>query len=148
MTVYRHTARAIVLHNDNLLLIERWRDKLHYYSVPGGGIESNETPEQTAIRELAEETGCVIALDRKLYLLRLADGTEHHIFLGRYVSGEPSLPDDSPEALEQTEHNRFQPCWLPLTALEAAPFLVWQPIKKRLLYDLEHGFTSGVQELA
>ena len=28
-----------------------------FYSIPGGGIEDGETPEQTAIRELKEECG-------------------------------------------------------------------------------------------
>jgi 8-oxo-dGTP diphosphatase len=144
----RHTARCIVLHDDKLLLIERWRDGLHYYSVPGGGIEPGETPEQTVVRELAEETGCVVAVERKLYLLQLSDDTEHHIFLGRYISGEPGLPDDSPEALHQHENNRFEPCWLPVAELKDAPFLVWRPIKERLLRDLKNGFEPEVVTLA
>jgi 8-oxo-dGTP diphosphatase len=144
----RHTARCIVIHGDELLLMERWRDGLHYFSVPGGGIEEGETPEQTATRELAEETSCEIVIERSLYLLKTVDGSEHHIFLGRYLSGEPRLPGDSPEASEQHENNRFKPCWLPLAELANAPFLVWQPIKEQLLHDLEHGFTSTVLMLA
>jgi 8-oxo-dGTP diphosphatase len=144
---YRHTARAIVIHDNKLLLIERWRDGLHYFSVPGGGIEDDETPEQTATRELAEETGCVIKLERSLYLLKLADGTDHHIFLGRYVSGEPHLPETSPEALEQNENNRFKPCWVSLEELADVLFLVWRPIKEQLLHDLEHGFSNSIQTL-
>lgn len=145
---YRDTARALVIHGDKILLIERWRDGLHYFSVPGGGIEPDETPLQTVVRELAEETGCEIAVDRKLYVLTLGDGTKHHIFLGNYLSGEPHLPSDSPEAIHGNENNRFKPCWLPLAKLADAPFIVWQPIKERLLYDLEHGFTDNILELA
>jgi 8-oxo-dGTP diphosphatase len=145
---FRHTARCIVVHNDQLLLIERWRDGLHYFSVPGGGIEADETPEQTVVRELAEETGCEIAIERKVYMLKTADGSDHHIFLGRWLAGEPRLPDDSPEALHQHENNRFKPCWLPIASLAEAPFLVWQPIKVQLLHDLEHGFADHVLELA
>lgn len=143
----RHTARGIILHDGQLLLIERWRAGRHYFSVPGGGIEPGETPEQTVVRELAEETGCRIELGRQLYLLRLDDGTEHHIFQCDYLSGEPHLPADSPEAQVGDPDNRFQPGWLPIGDLATAPFLVWQPIKQRLLKDLQSGFADRVVTL-
>jgi 8-oxo-dGTP diphosphatase len=146
--VPRDTARGIIIHDNQLMLIERWRDGLHYFSVPGGGIEAGETPVQTVERELHEETGCVVQAEREIYLLRFADGTQHHIFLCTYMSGEPQLRDDAPEALHQHENNRFKPCWVPLAALPEAPFLVWQSIKDRLLVDLAQGsFPETVQEL-
>ncbi len=36
--------------------------KLHKWVQPGGHIESNETPEETAIREVYEETGLKVKL--------------------------------------------------------------------------------------
>lgn len=144
----RHTARAIIMHDNKLLLMERWRDGLHYFSIPGGGIEDGETPRQTVVRELREETGCEVEVGRELYLLKLANGTDHRIFLGKYITGEPHLPHDSPEALHQHDGDRFQPCWVPVADLAVTPFLVWQPIKERLLHDLEHGFAGAVQTLA
>jgi len=144
----RHTARAVVIQDGNMLLMERWRPGKHYFSVPGGGIEPGETPEQTVVRELAEETGCVVRPVRLLYTLRFEDGTEHSIFLCEHVSGEPHLPADSPEAIDQHEDNRFKPRWIPLTDLPETPFLVWEPIKQRLLHDLEHGFPETSQMLA
>lgn len=144
----RHTARGIILHGDRLLLIERWRPGKHYFSIPGGGIEPGEIPEQTVVREVLEETGCQVGIGRQLYLLRLPDGTEHHIFLCDYISGEPHLPADSPEALQRDPGNRFEPCWLPLMALADAPLLVWEPIKQRLLHDLADGFPPHVVRLA
>lgn len=148
MAALRHTARGIVIHQDRLLLMERWRPDKHYFSVPGGGIEPGETPEQTVVRELFEETGCEVAVDRQLYLLRLPDGTEHHIFHCDYISGEPHLPADSPEALLHDSDNRFRPGWLELSTLETAPFLVWEPIRRQLLHDLSHGFPPHVVRLA
>jgi 8-oxo-dGTP pyrophosphatase MutT (NUDIX family) len=127
--------------------MERWRGDLHYFSVPGGGIELGETPEQTVVRELAEETGCVVYPERELYLLTLADGSESHIFLCEYISGTPHLPADSPEAQEPPT-NRFLPRWMPLAQLADAPFLVWAPIKQQLLHDLQHGLPKTLQTLA
>jgi 8-oxo-dGTP pyrophosphatase MutT (NUDIX family) len=143
----RHTARALVIRGDNLLLMERWRDGLHYFSIPGGGIEPGETAEQTAVRELAEETGCVVRPARLLYILRLADQTEHSIFLADYVSGEPQLPADSPEALEGNSKNRFKPRWVPLDQLADKDFLVWAPVRDQLLHDLPYGLPETPREL-
>jgi 8-oxo-dGTP pyrophosphatase MutT (NUDIX family) len=137
-----------VLKDDKLLLMERWRPGMHYFSVPGGGIEPGETAEQTVVRELLEETGCQVAIDRLLYTLHFADGTEHSVFLCNYIAGEPHLPADSPEALETNSDNRFKPGWVPVADLPQTEFFVWQPIKVRLLHDLEHGFAPEPVTLA
>lgn len=45
--------------NDNFLMVKQWRHGAKKLSVefPGGVIDSGETPEEAAIRELQEETG-------------------------------------------------------------------------------------------
>jgi 8-oxo-dGTP diphosphatase len=144
----RNTARAIVLHDGNVMLIERWRPGKHYFSVPGGGIEAGETPEVTVIREVMEETGCEVTVQRLLYTLSIDGKDLHSIFLCEYVSGEPHLPADSPEAMRATEGNYFKPRWLPLSELATAEFTVWKPIADQLLKDLEAGFSETPRELA
>lgn len=94
----RHTGRGIVVHEGKVLLMQRWRAGMHYFSIPGGGIEAGETPEQTAVREIAEETTLVVTAGREVY--RMEDGPiNHHIFLCEYVNGQPHLPADAPEFL-------------------------------------------------
>jgi len=144
----RHTARGIVLHDGQLLLMERWRPGKHYFSIPGGGIEAGETPEETAVRELAEETGCVVQPEGLLYTLRLADNTEHHIFLCTYLSGEPHLPPDAPEALAHNPDNRFAPRWVALEELPTLSYLVWEPVMKRFIQDLQSGLPEQPVQLA
>ena len=144
----RHTARAIVMSEDRLLLMERWRPGKHYFSIPGGGIEADEAAEQTVVRELAEETGCQVRPDRLLYTLKLPDGTEHYIFLCTYLSGEPHLPADSPEARMHNPDNRFKPGWVGLADLESLDYMVWKPVMLRLQYDLVHGLPDTPQQLA
>jgi ADP-ribose pyrophosphatase len=43
--------------NDNMLLVQNNREIGFTYEIPGGIIESNESPIQTARREVLEETG-------------------------------------------------------------------------------------------
>jgi 8-oxo-dGTP diphosphatase len=142
----RHTARAIVIKDGNLLLMERWRPGRHYFSVPGGGIEAGETAEQAVVREILEETGCIVTIERQLYILTI-DSNDHYIYLCNFVSGDPHLPADSPEALLHDPDNRFEPCWLPLSELPHAPFLIWRPIQQQLLRDLRTGFAENIVEI-
>jgi 8-oxo-dGTP diphosphatase len=137
----RHTARAIVIHNDHILLMERWREGEHYFSIPGGGIENGETAEQTVLRELQEETSIIATVDRQVFELWLGEN-RNTIFLCTYVSGEPALPKDSEEAIRSHAGNSFLPRWVPLSEFKDLHFAVWQPLQAPIQAGIEHGFTT------
>jgi 8-oxo-dGTP pyrophosphatase MutT (NUDIX family) len=46
-----------------LLIHERIWDGSTHWVAPGGGVEAGETPQQAAVRELAEETGIVATVE-------------------------------------------------------------------------------------
>ena len=98
----RVVARAITFIDNNVLLIERYRKEmntmLHYYTIPGGGVEDNETFSEAAIRETKEETGCDISIIKDLIVEEYPGGVCHW-FYAKYLDGTPSLGG------EELEHN-------------------------------------------
>ena len=56
-------AGAIVVNNNQVLLVKRaYPPKVGWWCLPAGFMEWDEHPTQTAIRELAEETGLKVRL--------------------------------------------------------------------------------------
>ena len=53
----RSRAVCIVVREGKILMEKVFYFGRYFYTVPGGGIEAGETPEQAAIRELNEECG-------------------------------------------------------------------------------------------
>jgi len=81
---------------DEVLLIKR-RD-VPIWVLPGGGVESWETPEEAVLREVEEETGLQIKIKRLVALYspinRLACDTylfECHEVAGQLTAGEETL---------------------------------------------------------
>lgn len=140
----RTTGRGVVLKDDRILLIERWRDGQHYFSIPGGGQDPGETAEQTAIREIHEETTIKVEAERLLYEMHDRGGNRHFIYLCKYVSGEPHLPPESEEA-QAGPDNRFKPSWVAVEELSGLKFNYWRPIHKLLVDDLKNGFGKNVK---
>jgi ADP-ribose pyrophosphatase YjhB (NUDIX family) len=65
------------------------RSDFPVWEPQGGGIENNETPENTAIREAYEETGFRIKIVRKIaeYTNSNSNKITSYVFEGKYISG-------------------------------------------------------------
>lgn len=55
----RYGARGIVQRKDGMIAIFNKLNK-NEYKLPGGGIDIGESPEQAFLREVLEETGCIV----------------------------------------------------------------------------------------
>ncbi len=72
-------ATGILIEDDCILLVEQrvTASLKRVWSLPGGTVESGETLEACLIREMKEETGLDVAVDKLLYVCdRIMD--EHH----------------------------------------------------------------------
>ena len=57
-TKVREACRGIVIKNDKILLT--YEVNTDQWFIPGGGLEADESIKECCVRELAEETGCVV----------------------------------------------------------------------------------------
>lgn len=58
----RIAVRAIILHDDKLLLVNAWKGRTHLWCAPGGGAEVHASLPDNLIREVYEETGLSITV--------------------------------------------------------------------------------------
>jgi 8-oxo-dGTP diphosphatase len=99
---------AVVIKDNKVLLVRRGiPPSKNLWAIPGGHIELGETLQQTAEREILEETGVVIKAGEPIYAFDLIEQDDsgrirfHFIVVdvkGEYVSGEPCGSDDALEA--------------------------------------------------
>jgi 8-oxo-dGTP pyrophosphatase MutT (NUDIX family) len=96
-------ARVLLLDQHDRVLLMHARDPddpgHHWWELPGGGLDDGETPEQAAVREVAEETG--IQLDHlgpRVWIresrFRYRNRDHHridHVFLARHTAAATAV---------------------------------------------------------
>ena len=80
-TAYRESAKALLTAGERVLLVaERHSDGTPFWTLPGGGVEPEETPTEGLARELREELGCTVSVHSELPPLWYAHtGPEHTV---------------------------------------------------------------------
>lgn len=93
-------AQVVLLRGDEILLARHVRGDHEYWVLPGGAIETGETPEQAAVRETLEETGLQIRLERLLYVAQPGEGrgvpirSPRYTYLGTIIGGVLEFRED------------------------------------------------------
>lgn len=114
--------------NQLLMVREKTGKGASSWSVPTGGVETGETNEQCAIREMAEETGYAAEIRQKL---KVKKGTyeklgiiyEVHYFLMVIIGGQLQLQDPDQQVMEIAWKSLEELDALPLTYPEDRDFL-------------------------
>ncbi len=133
-------AVGIVIKDSQVLLMRRVNLGNEYYTFPGGGVEKDETIEETVIRELAEETTLKVKIERLLYVHEYSQSQQYY-YLCKYTSGVPQLADNSEEKAELMQDNLFEPMWIDIDQMTS---LLLYPLEIRdwLIEDFKLNFTN------
>jgi 8-oxo-dGTP pyrophosphatase MutT (NUDIX family) len=108
---------VVVIKDDKVLLMHRVKNGKAYYSFLGGRPESGETPEQTALRELKEETNLDGVLGKCLGTVSEKEiGSVGLYYLCTQFSGNPEL--GGPEKEVSCPENQFSLEWIALADLK------------------------------
>lgn len=95
MTKYfiRVGTRAVIFNKDNEILVEHClTPETDYYYLPGGGVWFREKLEDCLVREVKEETGLDVSVDRLLWVRDFLEHFPSHsieiFFLATIIGGE------------------------------------------------------------
>jgi 8-oxo-dGTP pyrophosphatase MutT (NUDIX family) len=138
----RVRAGVVLIEDDKVSLIERFRSGNHYYVFPGGGVDEGETPQEAAVREMEEETGLRVTVKQEVAEIHFDLSTQHY-FLAQRVSGEYGTgtgeeftdadPDDPMEGI-------YIPIWMPVEELSEHESIYPVDIKELVLKSVSAGW--------
>lgn len=100
MRIVLAAAAVVVREDGRLLLVRRGKEPQRgRWTVPGGSVEPGETVEQAAVREVLEETGARVRVERELGVVRVPGGGdvvyEVHDLAATHLGGTLRAGDDA-----------------------------------------------------
>lgn len=117
----RIRAAAIIIRDGKILLMHRIKRKREYFVIPGGGVETGETWEETLIREVKEETSMDVVDYKLLFMANAAPGRKKDPYFVCSVSGEAVLGGEEREF--NSVENFYELIWVPLSKLSSTNLL-------------------------
>lgn len=108
-TKTREASRGIVLEEGKILL--SYETKTDQWFLPGGGVEAGESAEVCCMREIAEETGCVVEPLRMF--LTINEYYEEWRYASRFFVCRPVGSTERSLTAREKEAG-LEPRWIPL----------------------------------
>lgn len=112
----RDRSMAIVVRDGAILVEKIFFEGRYFYTIPGGGIECGETPEQAAIRELKEECGLEGTIKKELTVIHKKEGNLEYVFEVEVSEEQIAIVGQDPE-MSATEQVIKDVCWMHLEEL-------------------------------
>ncbi|HEY9774180.1 MAG TPA: NUDIX hydrolase [Planktothrix sp.] len=132
---------VVVIDDDKILLVRHRKGTRRYWVLPGGRLEYGETFHECAVRELKEETGLDVEVERFLFLSEaIAPDRSRHIvnvYLKAKVVGGTMKVGNEP-VLAGVD-------FVPLSELRSVT--LFPPIGDIILNASPAGFKSGIEYL-
>ena len=108
-TKLREACRGIVIRNGEILLT--YEVNTNQWFIPGGGLENDEAFGECVTRELAEETGCVVKINKKY--LTVNEYYEDWLFVSHYYICDYIGETERTLTKREIEVG-LEPRWIPL----------------------------------
>ena len=109
----RTRSAAILIQDNSIALIERHRAGMHYFTFPGGGVNEGESPEQAVVREVYEELGVEVRVQRLVAKIWFR-GNPQFFFLVEQMSGEfGSGAGEEYSSERDPSRGSYKPIWMP-----------------------------------
>jgi 8-oxo-dGTP pyrophosphatase MutT (NUDIX family) len=116
-------AAVILIVNDKIALIERYRSGKHYLVFPGGKIKSRENPIDAASREAEEELGLKTTIGRMVAEVWY-QGTPQYYFLAEASDGQFGQASGAEMSSHpDSEKGSYLPIWMGVDSLLNLPLL-------------------------
>jgi len=126
---------AVIVHDGRLALVRRAHEPgAGRWSLPGGRVEAGETLYEAVVREVAEETGLAVAVDRFLgWVERIDPARGHHFVILDFMA----LPEDPEPTLTPSDDvDRAE--WVDMADLEH-----YETVDGLLEFLEDHGIIEG-----
>ena len=116
----RIAARAVILHENKLLIVNAWKGHTRLWCLPGGGVEDHSSLPANLAREVMEECGLEIKVGKPCLINEFHDPkrTFHQVevfFRCQLVGGDPFGEWTDPEGI--VSHRK----WVTQNELAALP---------------------------
>lgn len=104
-----------ILKGKAILMVRHRENDREYWTLPGGGVEAGETPEQAVVREMREETGLDAEVVRFLFAEDYRHGTCQCFLMTASGDQQTRLGHDPEEAHLSSEERLLRGvAWQPL----------------------------------
>lgn len=136
--------RAIIIHDDKLLVMRRNKQRGDYYTLIGGRVDTNETLEQALVREVKEETSLDVIAGSLVFTEEHPEPyNSQYIFLCEVAPFDAMKIHDASEEALLNKHgiDTHEPMWVSQEVFERLPFLTG-PLQKAIISALKNGFPS------
>ncbi len=137
-------SRAIIINNDKILVMFRNKHGSQYYTLVGGRVDKNETPEQALVREVKEETGLDVTSSKLVFFENHPEPyNKQYIFLCSVANTDNTAIQDASEEdlMNRLGANIHTPFWTDIKAFHNLSFRTPQ-LQQAILDGIKNGFPT------